>query len=126
MPQFPTGVDKWDKELKSSEAFVHSRIWKGNNNFTLEKFIEGHKSAYTSMQQCSEHVPYKLPNARISVGYVLQNIQSNDAKLQTILAQVKHDDGPGGRREDFEKIQVWRIISSTSMRIIFEFHYCCG
>ena len=82
---------------------MHSRIWKGNNNFTLEKFIEGHRTAFTSVQQCSEHVPYQLPNGRTRVGYELQNIQSNDAELQTMLAQVKHDDGPGGRREDFEK-----------------------
>lgn len=97
------GVDKWDKELKTSEAFMHNRIWKGNNNFSLEKFLEGHRAAYTSMTQCAEHVTYQLPNERTRVGYLLQNIQSNDAELLTMLAQVRHDDGPDGRRSDFEK-----------------------
>ena len=97
------GVDKWEKELRSAETFMKNRVWKGNNNFSLEKFLDQHRTAFVTMQQCSEHVAYQLPNERTRVGYVLDNIQTSDAELQAVLAQVKHDATPGGMREDFEK-----------------------
>ena len=61
------GEDKWEKELKQQESFMKSRVWKGNSNFSLEKFIEQHRAAYISMQQCSLHVTFQLPDEHTRV-----------------------------------------------------------
>ena len=47
------GDDKWESEIKSSDDFLKNRIWKGNKNHSLERFIEQHRSAYITLQQCA-------------------------------------------------------------------------
>ena len=41
---------------------MHTQIWKGQSNFSLEPFISQHRKAYVSMSACAEHVHYQLPN----------------------------------------------------------------
>ena len=96
------GNDKWEAELHKQDELLHNRIWKGQSNFSLEKFIAQHRNAFVSMQQCAEHVSFQLPNEHTRVGYLLENIQTSDAGLQAAMAQVKTDDGPDGKRNDFE------------------------
>ncbi len=96
------GNDKWEAEIKKQEQLLHTRVWKGQTNFSLEKFIAQHRNAYVSMQQCAEHVPYQLPNEHTRVGYLLKAIQCSDAGLQAAIAQINTDDGPNGKRSDFE------------------------
>ena len=97
------GQDKWEKELRNQENFMKTRVWKGNNNFSLEKFIEQHRAAYISMQQCAEHVPYQLPNENTRVRYLMDNIQCLDAELQAALAAIRLDTiGPVAMRNNFE------------------------
>ena len=33
------GEDKWQAELRRQEDIVHNRIWKGQGQFTLDKFV---------------------------------------------------------------------------------------
>ena len=40
------GQAKWEKKLKAQDNFIKTRIWKGNSNFSLEKFIEQHWAAF--------------------------------------------------------------------------------
>jgi hypothetical protein len=54
------------------------------------------------MQQCAEHVAFQLPNEFTRVGYLLDAIENTDAGLQAAIAQVRTDDGAGGKRNDFE------------------------
>ena len=97
------GTDKWEKELKERESFMKSRVWKGNSNFSLEKFLEEHRRAYISMQQCSEHIPFQLPDEHTRVRYLMDAIQCNDAELQAALAAVRLDDSlPTSMRNNFE------------------------
>ena len=96
------GADKWEKELKQQELFMKSRVWKGNSNFSLEKFIEQHRAAFISMQQCSEHVAFQLPNEYTRVRYLTDAIQCQDAALQAALAGIRVDNEPTGMRNDFE------------------------
>ena len=96
------GVDKWETELKRQDDLLHTRVWKGQSNFSLEKFVQQHRNAYVSMQQCAEHVAFQLPNEHTRVGYLLEAIQTTDAGLQAAIAQIKTDDGANGKRNDFE------------------------
>ena len=97
------GADKWERELKAQESFLTSRIWKGNTNFSLEWFIEQHRSAFISMEQCSQHVAFQLPNEQTRVRYLIDNIQCNDAELQASLAAIRMDKtGPNAKRNNFE------------------------
>ena len=52
------GPDKWDAEITKQSNFLHTRKWKGQSNFTLERLIQQHRTAYVSMEACSQHVPY--------------------------------------------------------------------
>jgi len=97
------GVDKWEAELKRQEDIMHTRKWKGQNNFPLEGFVSQHRSAYVSMQACATHVQYQLPTQHSRVGYLLNAIENGDAGLQAAMASVRTDNGPGGARNDFEQ-----------------------
>ena len=43
------GKDKWEAEIKCQEQLLHTRIWKGQSNFSLENFISMHFSEMTSL-----------------------------------------------------------------------------
>ena len=96
------GEDKWQLELRKNDDLLHNRVWKGQGNFPLERFVAQHRNAYVTMQECAEHVEFQLPNERTRVGYLLEAIQCGDAPLQAAMALVLNDDGVGGKRSDFE------------------------
>ena len=52
------GKDKWEAGIKCQEQLLHTRIWKGQNNFSLENFISQQRNAYVSMQASADHVQY--------------------------------------------------------------------
>ena len=70
------GVDKWDKELARSNNLILTRVWKGQSNFNLEKFISQHRNGYINMCQSAEHVSFQLPNALTRVKSLLKGIQN--------------------------------------------------
>jgi hypothetical protein len=96
------GNDKWEAEIKRHEQLLHTRQWKGQSNFTLERFIAQHRNVFVSMQAAAEHVTYQLPNEHSRVGYMLDAIQCNDAGLQAAMASIKTDQAVNGMRNDFE------------------------
>jgi hypothetical protein len=96
------GRDKWEAEIKKQENLLHTRKWKGQSNFSLESFISQHRNAFVSMQACAEHVQYQLPNEHSRVGFLLNAIENSDAGLQAAMASINVDDGPTGKRNDFE------------------------
>jgi hypothetical protein len=88
------GQDKWEHELKKQDDLLHTREWKGQSNYTLERFIQQHRTAFVSMQSCAQYVEYQLPTEHTRVGYLLAGIQCNDAGLQAAMASVKLDTAP--------------------------------
>ena len=61
------GDDKWEADIKSSDDFLKTRIWKGNENHSLERFMKQHRSTYITLQQCDEHFTYQIPHDRTRV-----------------------------------------------------------
>ena len=96
------GCDKWEVEIKCQDDLLHTCQWKGESNFPLEGFIAQHRNAFVSIQQCAEHVEYQLPNEHTHVSYLLEDIVCTDPGLQAAMASIHTDDGPTGRRNDFE------------------------
>lgn len=96
------GKDKWEAKLKRQDQLLHTRIWKGQSNFSLEHFISQHRNAYVSMEAASAHVDFQLPNDHTRVGYLLEAIQTSDAGLQAAMASVQTDNGVDGMRNNFE------------------------
>ena len=96
------GQDKWEAEIKHQEQLLHTRVWKGQSNFSLENFISQHRNAFVSMQASSERVQYQLPNEHSRVGLLLGAIQCSDPGLQAAMASIKTDNGPEGMRNNFE------------------------
>ena len=78
-------------------------VWKGQSNFSLEKFITQYRNAFVSMQACAEHIQYQLPNRRSRVGFLLDAIQCSDAGLQAAMASIRTNDRPDGMPNDFEQ-----------------------
>jgi hypothetical protein len=89
-----TGTDKWEAEIKRQEQLQHMRVWKGQSNFSIEKFVSQHRYVFVSMQACAQHVQYQLPNEHSRVGFLLDEIQCSDAGLQAAMASVRTDNGP--------------------------------
>ena len=56
------GKDKWEKEIQQQSSILHTRKWKGQNNFTLERHVGVHQNAYVMMEAGSVHVNFQLPN----------------------------------------------------------------
>ena len=56
-----------------------------------------------ALEQCRVHVKCVVPDERARVGYLLENIENNDADLRAAVASIKMDDKPTGLRENFEK-----------------------
>jgi hypothetical protein len=94
------GKDK--AEIKKHEKLLHTGEWKGQSNFTLERFIVQHRNAYVSMQAAAGQVTIQLPNEDSRVGYLLDAILCNDAGLQAAMATIKTDETADGLRNDFE------------------------
>jgi hypothetical protein len=69
------GKDKWEAEIKHHEQLMHMRLWKGQSNFTLERFIAQHRNAFVSIQAAAKHMTYQIPNSHSRVGYLLDAIQ---------------------------------------------------
>jgi hypothetical protein len=88
------GTDEWEAEIKRPEQLLHTRVWKGQSNFSLENFVSQHRNALVSMQECAQHVQYQLPNEHSRVGFLLDAIQCSDAGLQAAMASVRTDNGP--------------------------------
>ena len=97
------GTDKWEAEIKKQSTLLHTRKWKGQSNFMLERFIQQHRNAFVSMQACSMHVAFQLPNEHTRVGFLLDGIENDDAGLQAAIANVEDDNSVNGKRNDFEK-----------------------
>ena len=50
------GVDKWEAETNIKDELLHSRKYKGQINYSLEKHTGQHHNAFISIQSCAEHV----------------------------------------------------------------------
>jgi hypothetical protein len=89
--------------LTKQDELLHNRQWKGQSNFSLEKFIAQHRNAYASMRQSAEHVMFQLPNERTRVTNLLDAIQNANPGLQAAMTQVRTDTDPTtGRMNDYE------------------------
>jgi hypothetical protein len=96
------GADKWEAEIKRMDLLLHTRKWKGQSNYLLERHTQQHRNAYVSMTACAQHVDYQLPNELTRVGYLLDSIENNDAGLQAAMGAIRNDKQAGGMRSDFE------------------------
>jgi hypothetical protein len=94
------GEDKFIAEIKRQEDIIHTHEWKGQSNFTLEKFIGQHHHAYVTLQECANHVQHQLLTEFTWVQHLLQAIQCADPGLQAAMALVKAD--KDGLMNDFE------------------------
>ena len=95
--------DTWGAELKKQEDLIYTFKWKGNSNFSLDKFIAQHRSAFVLMHKCAVHVNFQLPNKFTHVGYLLDAIETTDADLQAAMELICNSVEPTtGKRYNFE------------------------
>jgi hypothetical protein len=101
--QYAGGEDKWRALIKESEDLLHNQRWKGQqSNYSLEKFIGQHRSAYVNLSQCASHVNYQLPNEISRVTYLLNGLECMHPPLQASMALVRNDQAVCGKMNDFE------------------------
>ena len=97
-----SGQEKWEQELKTQDDTIHTWLWKGKRNFSLEKFIQQNRNTLVSMKSCAEYFHFQLPTELTQVGYILSGIQWNDARLQAATTSVQIDTSTLGNRNSFE------------------------
>jgi hypothetical protein len=74
--QYAGGEDKCRALIKQAEDMIHNHKWKGQqSNYSLEKFIGQHRTAFVNMGQCDTHGNYQLPNEISRVNYLLAGIE---------------------------------------------------
>ncbi len=103
------GKDKWQKEVKKQEVFLHTFVWKGNSNMNLETFVNKHRTAFVRMEQCAEHITYTIPSSEQQVRYLLDGIQCGDPQLLAAIGNIKADTGDDSKLTDFEATAAYII-----------------
>ena len=93
------GQDKWERMQKDKLRFLMNTKWNGRS-YSLEKFTGQHRSNFIALQECQLHVNFQLPTEHTRVGYLLDNITSNDPDLRAALSNVRLNQN--GMRDDFE------------------------
>ena len=96
------GRAMYDADKKVHQDFLLNRKWTGTANFTLEKFLNQHRAAYSGLERCAENVATQLPDERTRVQYIMDNIQCNDAGVKAAIESIRVDDTPTGLRNNFE------------------------
>ena len=90
------GRAMYDVDKKTHQDFLLNRKWTGTGNFTLEKFLNQHRSAYSGLERCAENVATQLPDERTCVQYIMDNIQCNDVGVKAAIRSIRVDDTPNG------------------------------
>ena len=93
------GDDKWDQIRKDKYNFLMNTKWNGRA-YSLEKFTGLHRSSFVMLEEASLHVPFQLPTEHSRVGYLLDNITSQDPDLRAALASIRAN--TNNMRNDFE------------------------
>ena len=97
------GPAVWDAQQRKDFDFLMNRKFTDGGTLTLERFLAQHRSAFTSLQSCAEHVSVQVPEERMRVGYLIENITCADPDVKAAIAAVKLDDNINGLRNDFER-----------------------
>jgi hypothetical protein len=57
------GKDKWEAKIKRHRQLLHTRLWKGKSNFTLDRFIAQHRNAFVyNLSAAKQAQPCWLPS----------------------------------------------------------------
>ena len=99
------GKPVWEKRIKDAKTYLMNRKWMGTMSHTLEKHIDRHWAAFVSLSKATDHVSHQIPKNRTRVGYLIDSIESKDAKVFLGLAAIRQDDQ--GMRETFEQAAVF-------------------
>lgn len=102
------GNDKWEEVHKSKTKFLVNTKWNGKS-YGLDKFTGQHRAAYVALEEASQHVAFQLPNERTRVGYLIDNIVSQDLELKTRVSAVHAN--TNGMRDNFEATVTWLLPS---------------
>jgi hypothetical protein len=93
------GQDKWEQLHQERSTFLMNTKWNGRN-YSLEKFVGLHRSAFVQLQEASSHVNFQLPTEFTRVGYLINNIHNSDPDLRAAIANIRLD--TNGLRINFE------------------------
>ena len=94
------GEDKWENITKLNSAWLMTTKWNGKK-YSLELYCSHHRSKHSQLVEASQHVQYQVPDEHTRVGYLLDNIEHQDADLRAAIAQIRTN--AQGTRDDFEQ-----------------------
>ena len=100
------GQDKWEDVHKTKSKWLMNTKWNGKS-YGLDKFTGMHRAAYVALEEASQHVNFQLPNEHTRVGYILDNIESQDSDLKARLASIHAN--TNGMRDNFEAAVTWLL-----------------
>ena len=94
------GEDKWEAIQKKNRTWLMSTKWMGKS-YSLEVFCSQHRAKHSQLEEAALHVQFQVPDERTRVGYLIDNIEHQNADLRAAIAQVRTNSS--GTRNDFEK-----------------------
>ena len=74
--------------------------WNGKK-YSLEVFCSHHRNKHSQLVEAAQNVQFQVPDEHTRVGYLLDNIEHQDADLRASIAQIRTNSQ--GTRNDFEK-----------------------
>ena len=74
--------------------------WNGKK-YSLEVFCSHHRNKHSQLVEAAQNVQFQVPDEHTRVGYLLDNIEHQDANLRASIAQIRTN--AQGTRNDFEK-----------------------
>ena len=70
-----TGGLHWDYKVRMMSNFFINMKLTGTASFILYSFLMKHMTSYNTLQRCVEQVVVELPNERMCVDYLIDNIK---------------------------------------------------
>ena len=87
-----------DKENRYTAT--HKEV-EGTIKLPSQKIVQQHRNAYVSMETCTAHVQYQVPNEHTRVGYFLDALESQHPPLLAAMEKIEEDNGDTGKRNNF-------------------------
>ena len=94
------GEDKWESITKQNSSWLMTTKWNGKN-YSLEVFCSQHRSKNPQLMEASLHVQFQVPDEHTRVGYLIDNIDHQDADLRAAIAQIRTNSS--GARDKFDR-----------------------
>ena len=97
------GSNKWKATAELADKKLTTMRWNGRSHrYTLAMHIANARTYHNDLLRASQYVPVDVPTEPTRVTRLLNSIETRDQFLISAIVEVKGDEGPNGKANDFE------------------------